>query len=276
MASMTEGLTLFVILLAPAVGSFLAVLVDRLPQQEDVTLKASACRSCGGRLGLRDLMPLLSYIGLRGRCRHCGAVIPAWLFYMEFLALGAAVLALAAGGSPAEVLLSCLFLWLLLALAMADLLWFRLPDMLTVAIFVVGLALAVLMSPMTGNRALGFALLGAGLGAGSFLALRMAYRALRGREGLGLGDVKLMAGLGAFAGPLDLPLLVLLAALLALVGGIWQHLRRPGTPLGSVPVSPSQQTSPASLAVVALPFGTALCAAAALIWLLRAGHLLGL
>jgi len=276
-ASMTEFLALFVILLAPSVGSFLAVLVERLPQQEDVITKASACRSCRTRLRARDLVPLLSYLLQRGRCRHCGAVIPTWLFYMEILALGAAVLALAAGGGPAEILLSCLFLWLLLALAMSDLLWFCLPDLLTAGVFALGLGLAVVTSLAPVPEALGFALLGAGLGAGSFLALRSGYRALRHREGLGLGDVKLMVGLGAFAGPLDLPLLVLVAALLALLGGLWQYLRsRRGVP------GPAQQQisvrsaagEEASLALIALPFGTALAAAAALIWLLRAGHLL--
>jgi leader peptidase (prepilin peptidase)/N-methyltransferase len=265
---MTEGLTLFVILLAPAMGSFLALLAERLPQQEDVIAKSSACRSCGTDLQARDLVPLVSYLLLHGRCRHCGAVIPARLFYMEILALGAAVLACAAGGGPAVVLLSCLFLWLLLALALTDLLWLRLPDLLTAGVFALGLGLAVVTSPAPVPEALGFALLGAGLGAGSFLALRTGYRALRGREGLGLGDVKLMAGLGAFAGPLDLPLLVLMAALMALLGGLGLSLHTRGLSAAG------DQERQGPLALMPLPFGTALAAAAALIWVLRAAHLL--
>lgn len=160
---------------------------------------------------------------------------------------------------------------------MSDLLWFCLPDLLTAGVFALGLGLAVVTSLAPVPEALGFALLGAGLGAGSFLALRSGYRALRHREGLGLGDVKLMVGLGAFAGPLDLPLLVLVAALLALLGGLWQYLRsRRGVP-GPAPQQISVRSAAgeeASLALIALPFGTALAAAAALIWLLRAGHLL--
>lgn len=234
------------LLLAPAAGSFLAVLADRLPRGEDVLLQRSACRSCGQRLGAADLVPLLSFVLTRGHCRHCGAAVPPWLLYFEIAATGAAVLALAAGGSAAAVLLSCLFLWLLLTLATADLLWLRLPDVLTGGLF----ALVLLMGLQPGAGGLGAVLGGAALGAGSFLALRLGYRALRGREGLGLGDVKLMAGLGGFAGAIDLPLLLLLASGGALAAAWLPQRRLRGG--------------------MELPFGAALCAAAAVLWLLRA------
>ena len=255
---------LFLLLLAPALGSFLGVLVDRLPRGEDVL--RSRCRSCAHRLGLRDLLPILSFAASRGRCRHCRAVIPPWSLYLEITATGAAVLALAAGGSLAEVLFSCLFLWLLLALAACDLIWLRLPDLLTAALALLVFAWVGLGAGLEFRLGLEFelALVGAGLGLGSFLALRLGYRAWRGREGLGLGDVKLMVGLGAFAGPFDLPLLVLMAALMGLTGGgaaawIKRRQRLGAAAIGSPPLG--QQ---------ALPFGAALCAAAALLWLLRA------
>ena len=63
------------LLLAPIVGSFLGVLVRRLPEGRPVALDRSACDSCGTPLGARDLVPLVSYLALRGRCRHCGAPI---------------------------------------------------------------------------------------------------------------------------------------------------------------------------------------------------------
>lgn len=244
---------LFLLLLAPALGSFLGVLVDRLPRGEDVFWAPSRCRSCETRLQVRDLLPILSFIWTRGRCRHCAATIPPWSLYLEIMATGAVVLALAAGGSAGSVLLSCLFLWILLALASCDLLWLRLPDGLVLALA----AVVLIWATLGGRQDLGLSLLGAGIGMGSFLALRLGYRQLRGREGLGLGDVKLMAGLGGFAGPFDLPLLLLMAALLALCGGLVSRGRKEAAhsePLG-------QQ---------ALPFGAALCMAAALLWLWRA------
>lgn len=233
------------ILVAPAVGSFLGVLADRLARGEDVIRAPSCCRACARRLSPRDLIPLASYLLLRGRCRTCGAPIPPQTLYAELLGTGAAVLAVLAGGGPLEVGLSALWLWLLVALSLSDLSWLRLPDPLTLGLFVTALARA--------PHGLGTALLGAALGAGSFLALRWGYRRLRGREGLGLGDVKLMAGLGAYAGPLDLPLLVLIGAVLALAGALVSGLVSGGLS-----------------ARRALPFGAALALAGAVIWLMRA------
>ncbi|WP_150297507.1 prepilin peptidase [Salipiger aestuarii] len=245
--------TLLPLLLAPCVGSFLAVLADRLPRGEDVVTRPSACRACGARLGPADLVPVLSFCLRRGHCGTCAAPIPSWLLYVEIAATGLAALAVAAGGGAVQVWVSLLWLWLLLALGVADARAFRLPDVLVLALCAVAAAgMALVGAPIWPPP--GQALAGALLGSGAFLTLRLGYRALRGREGLGLGDVKLMAGLGAFAGPFDLPLVVLMAALGGLAGAVsWRRarLRRH----------------------LKLPFGSALCAAAGLLWLLRAAHL---
>ncbi|SNS79334.1 prepilin peptidase [Antarctobacter heliothermus] len=238
---MTALPTLLLLLLAPAIGSFLAVLVDRLPRGEDVITQPSRCRSCDTPLRWRDLVPLLSYPVQRGRCRYCGVALPGWLWLMELAALGLAVLALLRGGTAWEIWCSAGLLWLLLALAVSDLLWFRLPDALTAALAALCLGAALAQGVFVE------ALAGGLLGSGSFLALRLGYKALRGREGLGMGDVKLMAGLGALTGPFDLPLLVLVAALGALSVTLGLHRQLKGD--------------------LALPFGTALSGAAALLWL---------
>lgn len=236
------------ILISPAVGSFLALAADRLPRGEGVARRPSACRRCGTRLGLRDLIPILSFAMQAGRCRHCGAAIPAWFLYVEIAAIGLAVIAVILGGNAVSVWLTAVFLWLLLALTAADLVWFRLPDLLTAALFVCALTLAW----WAGDPGVSGALAGALAGSGTFLALRIVYRALRGREGLGMGDVKLMAGLGAALGPYDLPLMLLTASLTALaVAGVGRL--RSGKAL-----SPTRP----------LPFGAALCAATGMIWVL--------
>lgn len=234
---------LLLLAVSPAVGSFLAVLADRLPRGEDVIARPSACRACGTRLGVADLVPVLSFAVRRGRCGHCGAAIPPFVLYTEMLAMGAALAAVIVARDPAQMALVALVLWLLVALAVSDLVWFRLPDALNAALFAAALVVA------WSEDRLVYGLAGAALGAGSFLALRRGYRALRGREGLGQGDVKLMAGLGALLGPPDLPLMVLGAALAGLAGAA---LTRGG--LG---------------AARALPFGAPLCAAAAALWLWR-------
>jgi leader peptidase (prepilin peptidase)/N-methyltransferase len=243
------------VLVGPFVGSFLGVLADRLPRAQSVIWGRSACRRCKTPLGVADLVPVLSYLWLRGACRHCKAPIAPWLLYLEIASAGGAVLAALAAPSAGLAWMWALWLWALLVLAVCDLTRFRLPDPLTLALFIVALGLAV----MPGGIGLQAALVGAVAGAGSFAALRWGYRALRGREGLGLGDVKLMAGLGAWAGPWDLPMLVLIAALMGLAAGlIGAVVGRAGGP---------------PLAQRALPFGAALCAAAAVLWVVRAGAL---
>lgn len=240
-------ISLLLLLISPAVGSFLGVLADRLPRGESVIHPRSACRGCAQRLRPAELVPVLSYLWQRGRCRRCGARIAPWHLWIELGAIGLAGLVVATGVSPVQMLLSAVLLWTLLALALSDILWLRLPDPLTGTVLVAALAQALLPGAAPGPDA---ALAGAGLGAGSFWLIRRGYRAVRGREGLGLGDVKLMAGLGALSGPLLLPHLVLLAAIGALAVAGLQRLRD------------SRALDPAR----ALPFGAALAAAGMALW----------
>ena len=235
---------LLLVLIGPAMGSFSALLAERLLRGEAVVMARSACRSCGARLEARDLVPLLSHALLRGRCRHCGAAIPARLWQAEWAGLGLGALAVALAAGPAEAVWSALWLWCLLALALADLQRFRLPDPLTTALLALGLGLA-----WPDWQA---AALGATIGAGAFLALRLGYGAATGREGMGLGDVKLMAGIGAGLGALALPLVALLAGLSGLSLAWWRAYRK-GRRL--------RRETP-------LPFGALLAAAAAAVWLL--------
>jgi leader peptidase (prepilin peptidase)/N-methyltransferase len=241
--------TLFLLMVAPAVGSFLGALIDRLPREEDILRAPSRCRSCGTRLRAVDLVPLLSFVVLRGKCRYCAAPLPGWLPLMELAAFGLAGLAVLRGGDDWQIWTSAGVLWLLLALGVCDLLWFRLPDALTAALAALCLGAAV------GNGLGMLALAGGLLGAGAFLALRVGYMSLRGREGLGLGDVKLMAGLGALTGPAHLPLLVLVAALGALLATL--ILRWGGGVRGGLRGD------------LALPFGAALTAAGGALWLME-------
>lgn len=243
------ALAVLLLLCAPAVGSFLGVVIDRVPRGEDVVARRSACRACARPLAPRDLVPVLSFVARRGRCASCGAAIPPWLLYTELAATGAALVALAAGGGPLQVLLNAGLLWLLLALAVSDLQWLRLPDVLVASLGLLVAAHVILFADP------GAAALGAALGAGSFWGLRAGYRRLRGREGLGLGDVKLMAPLGALTGPWDLPLMVLLAALVALAAALILGARAGHTLDAAQP----------------LPFGAPLCAATALVHLFWVG-----
>jgi leader peptidase (prepilin peptidase) / N-methyltransferase len=224
----------FAVLAAPFVGSFLGVLVRRLPEARSVIWTRSRCEACGAVLKPRDLVPLLSWLATRGRCRFCRRPIGGFYPAIELAAVAVAVVAAAFDNGEA-VWLDCLLGWWLLALAWIDVGHWLLPDALTLPLIVAGLAAAVAFDPDgLFDRAFG--------AAAGYLALRgiaMLYRALRGREGVGHGDAKLLAAAGAWVGISGLPLVVLIAALAGLLAAAC--LRLAGFRLGlrsAVPFGP--------------------------------------
>lgn len=207
-------LAVLALLAAPLFASFFALLVDRLPRDEPVLAGRSACRHCHRRLGPSDLVPILSWLALRGRCRSCGAAIPAWLPLFELTAPVLVAGALVTSGDGVFALLSAPLAGCLLAIAVIDARHFWIPDALSLPLVVVGLGLAA-----AGWRvALPDALIGAAAGYLALWSVARLYQAMRGREGLGLGDAKLMAAGGALLGWTALPLLLLLASFCALMG----------------------------------------------------------
>ena len=205
-------------------GSFLTVVVTRGPalwglvdhteasKPPGLAHPPSHCPYCQSQLTARQLIPLLSYAIQRGRCAHCGAPISAFYPLVEALGLGAGVLAVVLpGGWLAMIGAFVLFLFLI-ALGAIDWRTGYLPDALTFPLILLGLGFgaAGVFQPWQ------MALLGAALGYGVFWAIGATYRAFRGVDGLGLGDAKLLAAGGAFAGPYALPFIVLIAAFSAL------------------------------------------------------------
>jgi leader peptidase (prepilin peptidase) / N-methyltransferase len=199
------------VLISPFIGSFLGVLIQRLPDGSPVARGRSRCDACGVALRARDLVPVLSWLAAGGRCRYCKQ--PLGWFYpgVELAALAVALTAvLIDGGQTAW--LDCLLGWWLLALGWIDLRSWLLPDVLTLPLIIVGLAVTVALDPdqLTQHA------VGAALGFLGLAAIAALYRALRGREGLGGGDAKLLASSGAWLGTAALPPVILLAALSAL------------------------------------------------------------
>ena len=237
------------LLLAPCIGSFVGVLVRRLPEGRPVALARSQCEACGAPLSPWELVPLLSFLALRGCCRHCGAPIPAFHPLIETAALAVAASAACVPGDPAWLWASCVLGWTLLALACIDARHFWLPDVLTLPLLLGGLAATLLLDPLAAADH-AFA---AALGYGAFRLVALLYRRLRGREGLGAGDAKLLAALGAWGGTAVLLPTVLGAAVLGLLGAAVLAVARPGARAG--------------LATVRLPFGTLLAAAFWPLWL---------
>ncbi len=184
-------------------------------------LDRSRCESCGAALGPRDLIPLLSYAMLRGACRRCRAPIDPFHWRVELAALAVPVCAAAAGiGGPA-IWPVCGLGWALLALAWIDAEGMFLPDALTLPLIPAGLLFTWWMAP----EALADHALAAVLGWAGLRLVALLYRQLRGREGLGQGDAKLLAALGAWVGLAELPAVLLGAALAGLAWALLLRLR---------------------------------------------------
>jgi leader peptidase (prepilin peptidase)/N-methyltransferase len=182
-------------LLGLVLGSFLNVIIVRLPRGESIVSPPSHCPRCRARIRPWDNIPLLSFLMLRGRCRDCGARIPRRYPAVELSA--GVLLWLLAHRAPHPALLvpQAAFLLALLVVAWIDLDTRTIPDVITIPGVGIGLAVSLFLPP--GPMP---ALLGAVAGAASLWLVGAAYERATGVPGMGGGDVKLAAMMGAFLG----------------------------------------------------------------------------
>lgn len=227
-------------------GSFLGTLALRWPDGRSVMAGRSTCDGCGRTIGAIELVPLLSAIVLRWRCRTCGSPIDPlhWRMEVAMAAIGGVALGMAPDlGGLGWALLG----WLLLTLAVLDWRHFWLPDALTMPLAFLGFTIGM----WTTDVMLMDRVIGAAAGYGALLAISLGYRAWRGHEGLGLGDAKLLGALGAWMGWQALPFILLVASFAALLVVLLGRLR------GAVISAESR-----------VPLGTFLCLGALPGWLL--------
>jgi leader peptidase (prepilin peptidase)/N-methyltransferase len=223
------------LLLGLVVGSFANVCIHRLPRGESVVSPPSRCPACGGRIRAIDNLPVLGFLALGGRCRACRAPI-CWRYPAVEAANGLLWLALAlAHGPRPRTFAEMALVTALLVLSLIDLEHQLLPDVVTLPGIALGLAASLLPgSPLQPREAL----LAAAGGFLAFAAVAKSYEKLRGVEGLGQGDWKLAALLGASLGWQKMLLTVLLASVagtavgLALIAYRGRDLRY-ALPLGS-------------------------------------------
>lgn len=219
-------------------GSFLNVIIHRGPALWGLVDTPSGklgnflgprsyCPNCRAPIAYWQLIPIFSFIALRGRCAACNSRIPARYPLVELAAALHAVVVLALFGATMTAAFAALFGWILLALAVIDWETGYLPDWLTGALALVGLS-ANLVSSFTPPVD---ALIGAAAGVFVFWAIGAAWRRWRGVEALGLGDAKLLGALGAWMGWEALPAIVLAGSLASLAGVAVSSLR--GSAIGA-------------------------------------------
>jgi leader peptidase (prepilin peptidase)/N-methyltransferase len=229
-------------LFGAAVGSFLNVCIYRLPRGRSVVRPPSACPACGRRLAWFENVPIAGWLALRGRCRTCRAPISAQYPIVE--ALTALMFASAWWAYGPGLLLASrlVFGCALIVLFAIDLEHHLLPNIVTLP----GIAAGFVFSAVTGNPGWQASLIGIALGGGALYLIAEAYYRLRHEEGLGMGDVKMLAMIGAFVGwKLTVVALMIASVAGSLVGVMLIVSRRGGMKY-------------------ALPFGTFLALGAAL------------
>lgn len=208
------------LLLGAIAGSFIATVLIRWPKGESALVGRSRCDACGATLGPIELVPILSYAVQLGCCRRCRAKIDPRHFAVELAAAGIGMVSAVAHPLPLAVVTALLGWWLLL-IALIDLEHQWLPDRLTLPLIPLGLlaASSELGPPLIDRTA------GAAIGWSVLFLIAFAYRRLRGREGMGGGDPKLFAAIGAWVGAYSLPFVLVGAGLLALAAALLMRLR---------------------------------------------------
>jgi leader peptidase (prepilin peptidase)/N-methyltransferase len=230
-------IAIFVFLFGLIIGSFLNVCIVRIPGGKSIVQPASACTKCGAAIRPYDNIPVVSYLVLGGKCRKCknsiSAMYPAVEFLTGLLFLGCYEVF----GLTPEALKWAIFSAIMVVLVFTDLRERILPDVVNYTGFGLGLGLSFFTSPFDGTAlaiatrifdfpppapVLSFAdaLLGAAAGSGLLWLVSEVYFRLRGREGMGLGDVKMMLMAGAFLGLKRTLLTIFAGSILGSVLGI--------------------------------------------------------
>ncbi len=189
-------LQLYVLSVGLVVGSFLNVVIHRLPREESTVLPRSRCPHCNALIRAWHNIPVLSFLWLRGRCRSCAAPI-SWRYPAVELVTGLLFLtSYLRFGLTVDGVVAAAFCAAMVALATIDLEHFILPDAITLP----GILLGLLVQHWLSWSTLPGAMIGVLLGAGLPLAIAGLWYWYRGVEGMGMGDVKMLAMVGAFLG----------------------------------------------------------------------------
>lgn len=230
----TAGLAIVLFIFGSIFGSFANVIIYRLPKGENIAFPGSHCQSCGQAIRWYHNVPIFAWFWLRGRCAYCGARYSFRYPLVEFVmgALWAAAgLSLGWSWSLAEALV---FIFGLVTASVIDIDHMILPDKFTLSGIVIGL-LGAAMNP---EREFLDALYGALLGFGFLWAIAYLYYAFRNREGMGGGDIKLLAWIGAVLGWKAIPVVILLSSVIGSVVGIVLALRTKGGMQQAIPFGP--------------------------------------
>lgn len=213
---MTIVLTLMIFVFGAAIGSFLNVCIWRLPREESIVSPPSHCPSCDQPIRFYDNIPIVSFLLLRGRCRSCGISI-SWRYpLVEGLTAVMALLLFWKFGLSFQYLASFVFVAALIVITFVDLDHQIIPDVITLP----GIPLFLLAAVFVMKISFRDALIGMAIGGGLLYLIAFSYEFFTKREGMGGGDIKLLAMLGGFLGWQSLWVILLVSSLSGALVGI--------------------------------------------------------
>jgi len=232
--AMTDLAGIVVFVLGAVVGSFLNVCIWRIPQGLSIVFPASSCPQCGHSIRFYDNIPLVSYLLLRGRCRSCGERISLRYPLVEGLTALMALLLFWKFGLTLKFAAVFLFVSALILVAFIDIDHQIIPDVISLP----GIPICFLLSVFLMELPFMEALLGLVLGGGSLYLIAVLYELATKREGMGGGDIKLLAMMGAFLGWKSLLFILLVSSLVGAVVGISVMWAKGGDMKYAVPFGP--------------------------------------
>ncbi|MEE4608156.1 MAG: prepilin peptidase, partial [Desulfobacteraceae bacterium] len=216
------------------IGSFLNVCIYRLPASQSIVHPRSACPGCAHPIRAYDNIPVVSFLILRGRCRDCGMRIP-WRYPLVELLSGAfAALAVAKFGAGGQAALMYLLIAALLVITFIDIDHRIIPDVISLPGIPVGLAASFGLTDVTPLQSV----IGILAGGGSLFLVAWGYQLITGREGMGGGDIKLLAMIGAFFGWPGVLFTIFTASLTGTLAGMAVILRQRADMKLAVPFGP--------------------------------------
>ena len=204
------------IIFGAMIGSFLNVCIIRLPKEESIVTPGSHCPHCGTPIQFYDNIPLISYIFLQGRCRHCHRGISFQYPLVEGITALSSFILFMKFGASLSYLFYFSFVAALIVITVIDLYHQIIPDVISIP----GIGVGVLTSLITPQTTLFNSLIGILLGGGSLFFVATVYQWIFKREGMGGGDVKLLAMIGGFLGWKAVIVTVLLGSLVGSITGI--------------------------------------------------------
>ena len=206
---------LFALIFGLVLGSFLNVCIHRIPLKKSIVHPPSSCPQCGHKIRFYDNIPVMSYLFLLGKCRYCKAPISPRYPTVEIITGFLSIALFLKYGLDYQYFIFLAFSASLVIISFIDLQHKIIPDLISLPGIIIGLGISIIFDHISWLESM-IGILGGG---GSLFLVAVVFEKITGREGMGGGDVKLLAMIGAWMGYMALPYIILISSLTGIIIG---------------------------------------------------------